>query len=541
MRGSAALASLWASLLLAVFSPPSAAAEDSASAALTLVRKRGTLVVGVKGDYPPFGLHDAQGRLEGLEPDLAADLARRLGVGLKLVAVTSANRLQKLEEGAVDVVIATLGDTAERRRVATLIEPNYYASGVTLFTRPEVRVTEWTDLRGQTVCAVQGSYFNRPMAQRHLLNLLMFTNARDARLAVRDGRCMGLLFDSTAIWADLRRPEWEGYKAPLVPVMNVGWSIALARREAGSELARMLGDTVAEWHRSGFLMQREQAWGLPPSRFLVDTQAQWTRRAPDGQPVCRRDAQGEWSVVCRNRSFLAAQHVGGLQHLGLFVRDTLGMDLSYVYDDYDRSRFLRGLAVTIALMLACIAGSLALGVAGALVAQSRFVVLAPLARLLAAYGRMTPPLLQMYLVFFGLGALAWQTWGLSLPAWAVAVWCLSYYTGASVMAALLDACEHERADEPGFRLRWATLGRAYAMAAGSITSSLVNVAKATMMASVIAVPELLSAATAIAVDNGNIAEVMNALLLTFAALIALTVRALNWLQQRLQARAWRLQ
>ncbi|MFD0667263.1 transporter substrate-binding domain-containing protein [Ramlibacter sp. MAHUQ-53] len=510
------------------------------SETLQLAQARGALAVGVKADYPPFGFLDAQGRPQGLEVDLARDLARRLNVSLRLVPVTGANRLQKLEDGSVDVVIATMGDTADRRRLATAVEPNYYASGATLFMRPESRVRDWSELRGQVVCAVQGSYFNRPMAQRHLFELLMFNSARDARLAVRDGRCAGMLFDNTAIWADLQHPDWAGYKAPLPPVMNVAWTIALSRKEAGSELERIVGNAVADWHRSGFLAERTRAWGLPPSQFLAEAQALWSRRGAGGHLVCRRDPQGAWPAECRNRLFLTPQDVGGLHQFGLSLRDATGIDLSFVYDDFDRGRFLRGLATSVALMLACLAGSLALGVAGALLAESRFLLLGPLARALAAWGRMTPPLLQMYLAFFGAGAVAWQVWGVSLSAFGVATACLSYYTGAAVMAALLDACEHERGDQPGFRLRLRSLGRAYGLAAGSVTSSLVNVTKATMMSSAIAVPELMSAATAIVVDNGNVGEVMNALLLTFVLLVAGTLWSLQRLQLWLQRKGWRV-
>jgi ABC-type amino acid transport substrate-binding protein len=58
------------------------------------IKARGELVVGVKTDYPPYGFRDRDGRIVGLEPDLAADLAKRLGVSLKLVAVLSSNRIE---------------------------------------------------------------------------------------------------------------------------------------------------------------------------------------------------------------------------------------------------------------------------------------------------------------------------------------------------------------------------------------------------------------------------------------------------------------
>ena len=40
------------------------------------VKKRGTLVVGVKADYKPFGFRDPSGSIVGLEPDLAANVER---------------------------------------------------------------------------------------------------------------------------------------------------------------------------------------------------------------------------------------------------------------------------------------------------------------------------------------------------------------------------------------------------------------------------------------------------------------------------------
>lgn len=119
--------------------------------------QRGRLIVGVRADYAPWGMVDpgTEG-LIGLEPNLARDLADRLDVDLELVAVTSANRLQRLDSGVVDVVIATTGDTEERRGIADLIQPHYYSSGVALFARPESVFTDWAQLRGRSVCLTRG-------------------------------------------------------------------------------------------------------------------------------------------------------------------------------------------------------------------------------------------------------------------------------------------------------------------------------------------------------------------------------------------------
>ena len=105
-----ALAAVAAGSVLAILG--TAAAADGVDA----IKQRGTLIVGVKADYKPFGFRDPSGAIIGLEPDLAADVAKRLGVKLELVPVVSANRIEFLQQGKVDLLIATLSDKPERRR-----------------------------------------------------------------------------------------------------------------------------------------------------------------------------------------------------------------------------------------------------------------------------------------------------------------------------------------------------------------------------------------------------------------------------------------
>lgn len=513
--------------------PAESAATDSER--MALIARRGALIVGVKTDYPPFGGLNAKGRPEGLEHELAADLARRLGVELIRVSVTSANRLQKLEDGSIDVLIATLGDTAERRRIATLIEPSYYASGVTLFMRPDSPIREWSDLRGQAVCAIQGTYFNREMARRYLLELQLYTQPRDARMAVRDRRCVGFLFDHTAIAADLLNPEWAGYRAPLVPVLETPWAIAVARSERGRAFERWLGDTVAEWHRSGYLIERERAWGIQPSRFLEDSRRLWQRQPDNGQPVCARQADGQWPATCRHTALVTSTEASGLLQWGLRLREATGIDLSVIYDPQDRRSLASGLSVTLLLILACMVGSGVVGLSGALLSESKHRSVRGLAAVGNVFGRMTPPLLQMYLLLFGVGSiLASQEIRLS-PFW-VAVACLSFYTGAGIMSALTEAARLHRQRDPTYRIHPLRLAPVLPLASGSVVAALVNVAKATMMASAVAVPELLSASTAIMAERGNVGVMMNLMLVIFLLLIMGIVNLLARIEQRLVRR-----
>ncbi|WP_206952537.1 transporter substrate-binding domain-containing protein [Trinickia acidisoli] len=499
---------------------------------LDAIKARGVLIVGVKTDYPPFGMLASDASHEGFEDDLAADLARRLGVTLRTLSVSSTNRLQALDEGRIDVTIATLGDTAERRKIATLIEPDYYASGVTLMTRADAKIGAWADVRGATVCATQGSYFNREMATRYLLHLQIYANGRDAKLAVRDSRCIGWLFDNTAIEGDLQTSEWRDYRITLPPQLSTPWAIAVARSERGSALERFIGDAVADWHRTGFLIALERKWGLPPSPFLADMHRLWTARDADGRYLCSRHADGQWPVACRNPAFVTSTDVTGLRRWGLRFAERTGIDLTYVYDDYERCQFLQAIALSLALTVCCVLGSLACGIVLALLAATPPPMVGPALRTVALLARTTPPLLQIYVLTFGVGSVLAARWHLRPNAFWIVVASLSIYTGAGIMRTLEDAARHERMRNTEFAVRPSTLGLLLRHTSPSIRSLLVNVTKATMMASAVAVPELLSVSTSIIADHGNVATMMNTLMILFASLVWAVLRLLRAVERR---------
>jgi polar amino acid transport system substrate-binding protein len=496
------------------------------------IRQRGELVVGVKTDYPPFGMLTADGQQQGFERDLAADLAKRLGVRLRTVGVNTTSRLDVLSSGRADVTIATLGDTAERRKFATLVEPDYYSSGVSLMTRPDSRIQHWSDLRGQTVCATQGSYFNRTMAQNHLMQLQIYANTRDDKLAVRDKRCAGWLFDNTAIEGELLTSEWHDYRIGLPPELVTPWAIAIARDERGGELEKFIGDTVAQWHRDGTLISLERKWGLPPSPFLAQMHTLWSTRDASGAYVCRRLANGQWPIACRNPIFVTSTEVTGLRRWGLWLNEKTGLDLTYIYDNYERAAFLHGIALTLALTACCVSGSFVAALMFLWFVHRGGRTLSMAVRGFSALARMTPPLLQMYVLFFAVGSVVAARWGMHFDAFWVVVCVLSFYTGAGLMHTLDHAVAETRAKNPAYQLDARSLPRLLAESSTAITASLVNVTKSTMMASAVAVPELLSVSTSIVAEHGNVGTMMNTLMLFFLLLVFCVLHVLRWAQRR---------
>ncbi|MXX16457.1 MAG: transporter substrate-binding domain-containing protein, partial [Gammaproteobacteria bacterium] len=92
------------------------------------VMDRGKLVVGVKADYKPWGYRDESGNIVGMEVDMAQLVADAMGVELETIAVQSSNRMQFLEQGKIDMMIATMSDRPDRRKNVGITQPNKYTS-----------------------------------------------------------------------------------------------------------------------------------------------------------------------------------------------------------------------------------------------------------------------------------------------------------------------------------------------------------------------------------------------------------------------------
>src|ERR1051326_999294 len=102
--------------ILAAVAALAVAALPAAAQTLDKIKQRGVLVVGSKADYKPFGFRDPSGAIVGFEPDIAKLVADKLGVKLELEPVVSSNRMQFLQQGKIDLMIATMNEKPDRRQ-----------------------------------------------------------------------------------------------------------------------------------------------------------------------------------------------------------------------------------------------------------------------------------------------------------------------------------------------------------------------------------------------------------------------------------------
>ena len=248
--------------LSSVALPGRAAAADGVDA----IKTRGTLIVGVKADYKPFGFRDPSGAIIGLEPDLAADLAKRLGVKLELVPVVSANRIEFLQQGKVDLLIATLSDKPERRRVVQAIDPNYYSDFVNVLLPKSSGITDWAQLKGKPVCATSGAWYNKDVARTYGAEIVAFDGSEKPLFALKQGNCIGYVYDQSMLQGKLLDDDWKAnYALPLKGILDAPWMMAVA--QGNTTLQTAVEDATKDWMKTGFIVNEEKKWGIEPTAY----------------------------------------------------------------------------------------------------------------------------------------------------------------------------------------------------------------------------------------------------------------------------------
>ncbi|MDT0327451.1 glutamate ABC transporter substrate-binding protein [Nocardiopsis lambiniae] len=118
-----------------------------------------TITIGVKYDQPGLGLLEGSAPV-GFDVDVATYIAGELGYSpdqIQWEEAASANREAFLQQGTVDMVVATYSITDERRQVVDFAGPYYVAQQDILTQADNTDINGPDDLADKTLCSASGS------------------------------------------------------------------------------------------------------------------------------------------------------------------------------------------------------------------------------------------------------------------------------------------------------------------------------------------------------------------------------------------------
>jgi len=221
-----------------------------AGSTLDEVKKRGTLVAGVKTDFPPFGYVDSAGKNLGFDVDVAHLFAKALfddETKVELVAVTSGNRIPFLQSGKIDIIIATVTVTEERKQVVEFSDP-YFLSGSLLLASKASPIKGVENLAGKTVAVIQGAIQDKDIEQlAPKADRVKYGKVSEAVLAVKGGRADAFAQDDILILTLAKEnPDMKAVGKPFIPR-----PYGIAVRKGDLEFIKWVNDQLAKMKRDG--------------------------------------------------------------------------------------------------------------------------------------------------------------------------------------------------------------------------------------------------------------------------------------------------
>ncbi|MGQ7688398.1 transporter substrate-binding domain-containing protein [Streptococcus suis] len=237
--------------------------ELSNSDQVQAIIERGVLRVGVKQDVPNFGYKNPDtNKFEGMEIDIARKIADELGVDIEFTPVTAQTRGPLLDNGQVDMVIATFTITDERKLLYNFTTP-YYTDAVGFLVNKDSGINDIEALDGKNIGVAQGSNTRTlisELADKYGLkvNYTELGSYPELSVSLRAHRIDAFSVDQSIL---------SGYVSSKSQLMDYSFSASnygIATKLSNTELNDYLNSLIEEWTGDGSLQDIYDANGLHP-------------------------------------------------------------------------------------------------------------------------------------------------------------------------------------------------------------------------------------------------------------------------------------
>lgn len=226
------------------------------------IKDSGIINIGVFSDKNPFGYVDEQGEYQGYDVYFAERIAKDLGVDVNYVSTEAANRVEYLETGKVDIILANFTVTDERAEKVDFALP--YMNVALGVVSPDSRVI--TDLSqlgpDDEVIVISGTTAETYLIENNPeIKLQKYDTYANAKNALENGNAVAWANDNTEVIAyALQNP---GYTVGIASLGSQD-TIAPAVSKGNESLLNWINDEIKSLASENFFHKDYEA-------TLVDT------------------------------------------------------------------------------------------------------------------------------------------------------------------------------------------------------------------------------------------------------------------------------
>jgi len=255
------LRTLFPVLLAVLLLAPGCARDDRST--LDRVLEKGTLVVGLEPEFPPFESVDSAGNYVGFDVDMIRALASDLGVELRIEAMAFDSLPAALDAGKIDLIVSGMTKTAERAEKVSFTD-SYYDTRLCLLVGKDSGIEHPGDADGKRIVVKLGTTgdIDAPKEFPHSPITKLETEGACAN-EVATGRADAFLYDELSV---VRHHEANPDTTRAVLETVSIQPYAMAARHGDVKFVARLNEFLKAFHADGRYEKARQAHFEEPPR-----------------------------------------------------------------------------------------------------------------------------------------------------------------------------------------------------------------------------------------------------------------------------------
>jgi glutamate/aspartate transport system substrate-binding protein len=237
---------------------------------LKRIKDSGAITIGVREASLPFSFIDAQKQPQGYSIDLCLRVADAIKTELKLqrldvrfLPVTSANRIEMVKDGKVDLECGSTTNTRGRQKDVAFAYTTFVA-GIKMLAKKSSNINGIEDLRGKTVVVTKGTTSEKMLKQLNedrvlKLTILETTDHNESFAAVASGKAVAFPMDDVLLYGLISKATKPDDFAVVGKYLSVEpYGIMLRKDEPAFE--RLVDRTLNELFQSGDVRRIYARW-----------------------------------------------------------------------------------------------------------------------------------------------------------------------------------------------------------------------------------------------------------------------------------------
>lgn len=223
--------------------------EDDTDTSLSNVTESGVLRVATDDTYPPLEWND-NGTIKGYDIDIAAEVAKRLGVRAEFVSSKWDGLLTGLQGGQFDAVISCMNITPGRQEEAAFVEYQQWEQVIVMSPEDEP-ITDLEGLEGKTIAVQVATTSEEMAASVKDARVSSFESFDTTFMELKNKRCDAIVIDEpVGMYYQKREPESfvitgsAGERAPVGIALKK--NATLLQEAVASAVAAMQEDGAAQ-------------------------------------------------------------------------------------------------------------------------------------------------------------------------------------------------------------------------------------------------------------------------------------------------------